>query len=179
MTHVDFHLDSEDLSIVVNELLKLIIKPNIRKLTGFVKSDRFFTTLFKLIDNASSDLESLTSLPTYTGDNDALAIEQALRFKSMYNGFTLVVNGNGRSDIFQCFLHHLDRFENLTYLKLTGFALGFQGTESVLKRSSRLKTLEIQDFEYGGYDMRYMTTNEVNRWATANNQIAVLNLSIT
>ncbi|CEP08817.1 hypothetical protein [Parasitella parasitica] len=167
IVHLDFHLDSTDLSIIIEELLALAITPNIHKLTGFVKSDRFFKTLFKIIDDTPSELEKLVELPKYTGDNDALAIEQALRFKSMYDGLTIVARGYGRSEIFQCLLHQLDRFKNLTYLKLMGFAQGLQGIESVLKRSSRLKTLEIQNFEYDSCNMRYMPTTEVKHWAAA------------
>ncbi|CEP08818.1 hypothetical protein [Parasitella parasitica] len=168
IAHVDFHFDSEDLPNIVEKLLELVITPNIYKLTGAVKSDKFFTTLFQIMDDQLLELKNLVILPYFTGNNNAVLLAQVLRFKDKHESLSLTVNKReNRSELFRQLLSQLDKFKKLNYLKLTGFACGLEDTELVLKRTFRLRgTLEIQDFEYDENNaMKPMMAEQVKRWA--------------
>ncbi|KAI8647573.1 hypothetical protein BD408DRAFT_479038 [Parasitella parasitica] len=171
ITHLDFHFDSEDLPVIIEQILRLALTPNIYKLTGAVKSDKFFTTLFKIMDDKLLEFDNLVILPYFTGKNNAILLAQVLRFKDKHESLALVVNERKtRSELFRQLLSQLDKFKKLNYLKLTGFACGLEDTEFVLRRTFRLKgTLEIQNFEFNQDNaMTSMTTEQVEFWATQN-----------
>ncbi|CAO0801187.1 unnamed protein product [Mucor circinelloides] len=145
--HLHFELDSIDLPLVIEELLHVVFTPNIERLTGYVKTDKFFTTLFEIADGYSSSFDQLKSLTKYTGQNEHIGVQWYLKFKSAIHTFTLeVVSESSPERIFY----------------------GLEDIEERLKECHHLKTVNFQEIDYDGWDMDMMTNKEVASWVTSN-----------
>ncbi|EPB90229.1 hypothetical protein HMPREF1544_02914 [Mucor circinelloides 1006PhL] len=171
--HLHFELDSIDLPLVIEELLHVVFTPNIERLTGYVKTDKFFTTLFEIADGYSSSFDQLKSLTKYTGQNEHIGVQWYLKFKSAIHTFTLEVvsESSPESKSLECSIswtENLKYFTNLHTLTLKGIFYGLEDIEERLKECHHLKTVNFQEIDYDGWDMDMMTNKEVASWVTSN-----------
>lgn len=163
--HVHFTFDNAVLPLIVTELLPIVITPNIRKLTGSVKSDIFFTTLFSIIDKAP--LDKLTTLPIYNGYNSGLNLERILKLKSSTVSLKITLY-NFSSGTLWNFVRQLDQFPKLTTLNIKGYVRNFIELETALKRCSHLVTLTIYDFEFKELPKKGMQIRDFGVWLKCN-----------
>ncbi|KAL9540588.1 hypothetical protein MBANPS3_009598 [Mucor bainieri] len=167
--YMRFKLDSPDLPFVVYCLLQLTFNANTIKMTGRVKSDKFFTALFDIADRAPpSTFSQLQQLPTYTGQNSKTTDRKYLTFKSAVRSFSLGIAGDALPSVGRInWVDLFDQFPNLTTLTLSGAPSGFNDIESKLKNCHHLKHLYLRDLFYGGLTMNDMTRGQVMTWASS------------
>ncbi|KAL9536962.1 hypothetical protein MBANPS3_012211 [Mucor bainieri] len=164
--HLHFELSGNDLPFIIEELLQSTFTPSIQRLTGSVKADKFFTTLFDIAGPLPSRFDQLEELPTYTGASQAIFDQRLLKFASIHKKFTLTIVRTTTSTVVWSDEFH--KFQHLTTFTLKGIPHGMLNIELVIKRCHHLKTLNLQDIDYGGQTMTRMTTEEVTSWATSN-----------
>ncbi|KAL9538937.1 hypothetical protein MBANPS3_010575 [Mucor bainieri] len=67
--HMHFELDGDVLSFIFEELLRLALTPTVEKITGNVKADSFFKTIFDINAEPATSLQRLKTLPVYKGSS--------------------------------------------------------------------------------------------------------------
>ncbi|KAL9536963.1 hypothetical protein MBANPS3_012212 [Mucor bainieri] len=149
LKHLHFELTENNLPFIIEELLHLTFTPYIQRLTGSVKANQFFTTLFEIADQSLSGFDQLEDLPTYTGTSRTITDQRQVKFGGIVRTFAVTVLKSGSTDgdtvVWSNYLH---TFRNLTAFALEGFPTGIGGIDK--------KT------------MTRMTTEEVTSWATSN-----------
>lgn len=171
--HVHFTLNNAALPLVITELLPVLINPNIRKLTGTVKSDMFFNTLFAIVDNAQ--LTNLQTLPVYSGRNSGVCYERILRLKSTTISLKVPLINFTAGSLWN-FVRQFHQFPKLTKLEINGYVRNLLELETVLKGCAHLVKLTIHDFEFKELPANGMQIRDLNRWLYGNSITKVTSL---
>ncbi|CAO0801186.1 unnamed protein product [Mucor circinelloides] len=167
--HLHFELDDDDLHFLVKELLQLTFTPSIQRFTGFAKADRFFTTLFNIVDRSPSSFDQLEEMTKYTGVDMSILDQRRLKFGSIIRTFSLrVVKNNTFTNSTVIWSDHFHLFRNLTEFTLMGAPSGLNGIEQIIEGCHYLSTLSLVNMDYGGQTVAKMTTEEVISWASNN-----------
>ncbi|KAL9538939.1 hypothetical protein MBANPS3_010577 [Mucor bainieri] len=158
--HLDFNLDTTELPIIVEELLHLAFKPNIRWLTGTVKAEKFFTTVFDIVDNSPQEFDKLEKMPELDGQTVAIAAKRLILIKNFTSCIKMSISRTSEK---------LDQFPILTGLTIAGHANGLQAIENVLKHCPHLLEVNFEDFQWDDpNNTRVMLKEEVDAWVSAN-----------
>ncbi|KAL9543745.1 hypothetical protein MBANPS3_007970, partial [Mucor bainieri] len=182
LKHLHFELNNDYLPYSIEELLYMTFTPSMQRLTGSVKAEKFFNTLFDIANSSRASFDQLEDLPKYTGASEAIRNERLLRFGSIVRSYTLTVPQSGTSTndtiIWKDYFH---TFRNLTTLTLQGHPNELNGIEGQIKGCHHLNTLNLQDILYGEQIMAQMTTEKVISWATHNvsKETTLKNLNIS
>ncbi|KAF1805411.1 hypothetical protein V8B55DRAFT_1068905 [Mucor lusitanicus] len=171
LEHLHFELNEDNLPFTIEKLLQLTFTPSIKRFTGSVKADKFFDTLFGIVDQSPASFDQLEEMTEYTGANQGISDQRRVKFPSIVRAFDLrVVAIDAPTDTVH-WSNHFFTFRNLTTFTLKGIPTGLDGIEYQIKGCHYLKTLNLQDIDYGGQTMARMTTEEVTNWWTASNAI--------
>lgn len=169
LKHLHFELDGDDLHFIVKELLQLTFTPSIQRFTGFARADRFFTTLFNIIDRSPSSFDQLKDMTKYTGVDMSISDQRLLKFGSIVRILSLGVFKEIASvNSTVIWIDHLHVFRNLTEFTLKGAPNGLNNIEQIIEGCHYLSTLNLENMDYGGQIMAKMTTEEVISWASNN-----------
>jgi len=143
--HLDFRLDEDNLPMNVYKLLLLTFTPSIVNLTGSVKSKRFFTALFDIVNTSPQTFANLATLPLYSGSDADFNTTVALKFKDSLLYPTLRLSGQ-TTQTTKDFLKDLDQFQNLGMVILRGHVNGLEWMEDLLKSNSDLEGFGVINF---------------------------------
>ncbi|KAL9536961.1 hypothetical protein MBANPS3_012210 [Mucor bainieri] len=163
--HLHFELDSTALSFVIEDLLRMVFTSNIEQLTGSVKADKFFNTLFDIGDQDPSQFNHLKSIPKYTGNDHVISNNRLLKFKSAVHSFKLTVDDTHRVGN-RSWSTEFDQFPNLATFTLKGVPSLLQGIEKQIQLCHKLKTLNLVDINYSGQSMTRINKDQLIAWAT-------------
>ncbi|KAL9538940.1 hypothetical protein MBANPS3_010578 [Mucor bainieri] len=169
--HMDFTLDSDDLPIIFEELLRLAFTPSIQQVTGSVKAVGFFTTIFDIIGASKLEFEDLSNLPIYSGkssNSNDISIKKLFAIKNHCSSLMIPVPRERTASNNWRLLLALDQFKALISLDLQGNADGLKDLEEVSKGCPRLTILKFTNFELCAPTQRELTKVEIDAWNAAN-----------
>ncbi|KAL7313087.1 killer toxin resistant protein [Mucor circinelloides] len=161
--HLDFRLDEDNLPMNIYKLLLLTFTPSIVNLTGSVKSKRFFTALFDIVDTSPQTFANLATLPLYSGSDADFNTTVALKFKDSLLYPTLRLSGQ-TTQTTKDFLKDLDQFQNLGMVILRGHVNGLEWMEDLLKSNSDLEGFGVINFEFKGFGPTLTRIGGMDSW---------------
>ncbi|KAL9538938.1 hypothetical protein MBANPS3_010576 [Mucor bainieri] len=167
--HMDFNIETEDLPLVYGELLRMVHSPKIERLTGTVKANGFLETLWDIEESMGFVSEQLRELPTYTGGDNLLIRKRLLLLRNHYTALILNATRQRTNDSW-FLLDRLDRFQNLTSLRLRGSTNGLSDLEDILKKCKHLWNLQLENFELASSTLGKLSKADVSAWTAANSK---------
>lgn len=165
--HLHFQLSDYDLPPALEQLLPLVITPKIQRLSGFVKSDTFFTTLFAIADKTRSEFDQLKDIPAYIGYNEDIGHKVYLRFKSAIHTLKMQIAVVPSGSSYIHWEQLLDQYPNLTTFTLKSVPIQFKKLDAVIKKCHHLRSLSLEGIDHDGpsSDER-MSKEQLVSWAT-------------
>ncbi|KAL9540592.1 hypothetical protein MBANPS3_009602 [Mucor bainieri] len=160
-----------DLPPTIQDLMHLAITPKIQRLSGVVKSDTFFTTLFAIADKTHSNFDQLKDIPTYIGPNKSISDKVYLKFKSAIHTLRMQI---ATVPIGSSYIHWdqlLDQYPNLTTFTLKSVPVQFKELDDVIKRCHHLQSLSLESIDHDGQGIsERMSKEQLVSWATSHVQ---------
>ncbi|GAN08241.1 hypothetical protein MAM1_0195d07748 [Mucor ambiguus] len=166
--HLHFQLSDYDLPPALEQLMHLVITPNIQKLSGFVASDKFFTALIAIADKTHSSFDQLKDVPEYIGPNEGISSKVHLKFKSAIHTLRLQIVNAAIDSSYIPWYQLLDQYPNLTTFTLESVPIQFKRLDTAIKRCHHLKSLSLKGVEPGEQSIpERMSKEQLISWATS------------